>query len=355
MPRRIIGLLSMGWPRSDNQCLRQGLRECGWVEGQNLTFERRYAEGRQEHLWKLARELVQLKVELILAGPLEARAAKSVSSTIPIVVTGMGEPVRTGLVESLARPGGNITGVATLSPELSSKRLELLKAAVPSISRVAVLMNPSVTYLLPELERAAQSLGVTLQPLPIFDAQASPEFDQAFALMTQARADALIVLPGSLIMWQLPRLVTLAAQHRLPAMYPFRYYVDAGGLMAYGPSVVDMAWRVASHVDKILKGAKPADLPVEQAMKFELVFNLEAARALGLTIPPMLLFQADDVIGTPSTMAIPRPPEVNLTPPATDLPSEIAAFSGTWEGLWNGVLPSRLVVESIDADSARVG
>lgn len=313
---RRIGVLSMGWSRSENQCLLQGLRERGWVEGENLTFERRFAEGRQERLLELARELVQLRVELILAGPMEARAAQHVSSTISIVVTGVGEPVRMGLVESLVRPGGNITGVTILSPELSSKRLELLKAAVPSISHVAVLMDPSVTYLLPELERAAQSLGVMLQPLPIFDAQASTEFDQAFAVMMQARADALIVLPASLFTWQLPRLVTLAARHRLPAMYPFR--------------------------------------PVEQAMKFEQVLNLETARTLGLTGPPKLLFQADEVLGTPSTVAMPGPPEVNMAPPAADLPPEVAAFSGTWEGPWNGVLPSRLVVESLDAESARV-
>jgi putative ABC transport system substrate-binding protein len=270
------------------------MHELGWVEGQNITVERRYAEGHNERLPVLAAELVQLRVDLILAtGPLEARAAKAASDTIPIVFTGVGDPVRSGLVTSLAHPGGNVTGLSFMSPELSRKRLELLQEAVPGGSRMAVLTNAHVNYLLAEMTLAAESLGVTLYPC---DALAADELDRAFAAMKTARAEALLVLSAPLFGQQVQRVVELAAASRVPTLYPFRNFVAAGGLMSYGPRLPDLQRRVAYYVDRILKGTKPAALPVEQPTKFELVINLKTAEALGLTIPPTLLFQADEVI-----------------------------------------------------------
>jgi len=270
------------------------MHELGWVEGQNLTVERRYAEGRDERLPVLAAELVQLPVDVILAwGPREARAAKAASVTIPVVFMSAGDPVRAGLVASLAHPGGNITGLSIVSPELSAKRLELLTEAAPGISRVAVLTNADVNYLLPELTHAAQGLGVTLYPLNV---PAVDQFDHALTAMQTARAEALLVLSAPLFSQQVRRVVELAATSRLPTLYPFSYFVAAGGLMSYGPSQSDMNRRIATYVDKILKGAKPAELPVEQPIKFDLVINLKTAKALGLTMPPMLLFQAEEVM-----------------------------------------------------------
>jgi putative ABC transport system substrate-binding protein len=270
------------------------MHELGWVEGKTTSVADRYAEGRVDRLPALAAELVQLPVDVIVAmGVYEARAAKAASNTVPIVFTSAGEPVRAGLVESLARPGGNLTGVAILSPELSSKRLELLKAAVPGISRVAVLTNPAVTYLVPELEHAAQVLGIQLQVLNVGEPDG---IERAFEAMREAHADALLVLSAPLFTWQRARLIPLAAVYRLPTMYPFRYFAAAGGLMAYRPSASHLGRRAAGYVDKILKGAKPADLPVETPMTFELVLNLKTAQALGLTMPTTLLFQATEVI-----------------------------------------------------------
>jgi putative ABC transport system substrate-binding protein len=270
------------------------MRELGWVEGQNLTVERRYAEGHDERLPVLAAELVQLRVDLILAlGFHETQAAKAASDTIPIVFIGLGDPVYFGLVTSLAHPGGNVTGLSTMSPELSRKRLELLKEAVPGGRRVAVLTNADANYLFAEMTPAAASLGVTLYPC---DAPAADELDHAFAAMRTALVDALLVPPPPLFGQQGRRIVELAATSRLPTIYPFRNFVEAGGLMSYGPRLPDLQRRHAYYVDRILKGTKPADLPVEQPTKFELVINLKTAQALGLTIPPTVLFLADEVI-----------------------------------------------------------
>ena len=256
----------------------QAMHELGWVEGQNIIVERRFAEGHDERLPVLAAELVQLRVDLILAtGPLEARAAKAASDTIPIVFTGAGDPVQAGLVASLAHPGGNLTGLSIVSPELSEKRLELLKEAVPGISRVAVLTNGAVNYLLPEMTHIAQKLGVTVSPINV---PAADQFDQAVAAMMTARAEALLVLSAPLFSQQVRRVVELAVASRMPTIYPFRYFVVDGGLMSYGPRSSDLQRRVAYYVDRILKGTKPADLPVEQPTKFELVINLKAAQAL---------------------------------------------------------------------------
>jgi putative ABC transport system substrate-binding protein len=272
----------------------QAMHEHGWMEGQNITVERRYAEGHNERLRGLATELVQLPVDVILAiGPQEARAAKAATDTIPIIFTSAGDPVRDGLVTSLAHPGGNITGLSIVSPELSAKRLELLKEAAPGSSRVAVLTNAAVNYLLPELRHTAQGLGVTLSPINV---PAADQLDHALTAIRTARAEALLVLSAPLFTQQVRRVVELAATSRLPTLYPFSYFVAAGGLMSYGPSRPERSQRVATYVDKILKGAKPADLPVEQPMKFELVINLKAAKELDLTIPSTLLFLADEVI-----------------------------------------------------------
>jgi putative tryptophan/tyrosine transport system substrate-binding protein len=301
-PRKVyrIGFLVGGSPPPPSAAqLRQSpfwqaMHELGWVEGQNITVERRYAEGHNERLRILATELVQLPVDVILAqGPREARAAKAASDTIPIVFIAAGDPVRAGLVASLAHPGGNMTGLSAVSPELSEKRLELLKEAAPGISRVAVLTNADVNYLLPEMTHTAQGLGVTLYPINV---PAADQLDPAVAVMMTARAEALLVLSAPLFIQQWRRVVALAAASRLPTLYPSRYFVAAGGLMSYGPSELDMSRRAATYVDKILKGAKPADLPVEQPTKFEFVINLKTAQALGLTIPPPLLFLADEVI-----------------------------------------------------------
>jgi putative ABC transport system substrate-binding protein len=302
-PRRvpIIDVLNGGFPPSEAQLRQrpqspfwQAMHELGWVEGQNITVERRYAEGHTERLQVLAAELVQLPVDVLLApGPREARAAKAASDTIPIVFMSAGDPVRFGMIASLAHPGGNMTGLSIVSPDLSEKRLKLLKEIAPEISRVAVLTNADVNYLLPEMTQAAQSLGVTLYAL---DVPTSDHFDHALAAIRTARAEALLVLSAPLFGQQVPRVVELAATSRLPTLHPFSYFVEAGGLMSYGPSQPDMSRRTATYVDKILKGAKPADLPVEQPMRFELVINLKTAKELGLTIPPLLLFQADKVI-----------------------------------------------------------
>src|SRR5215813_13876420 len=230
----------------------QAMHELGWVEGQNITVERRYAEGNPERLPELAAELVRLQVHVILAyGPQEARAAKAASDTIPIVFMTAGDPVHAGLVASLAHPGGNMTGLSIVSPELSEKRLELLKEAVPGISRVAVLTNSGVNYLLPEMTHTAQKLGVTVSPINV---PAADQFDHAVAAMMTARAEALLVLSAPLFSQQVRRVVELAAASRLPTLYSFRYFVVAGGLMSYGPRGSDLERRAAYYVDRILKG-----------------------------------------------------------------------------------------------------
>ena len=278
----------------------QGLRDLGYVEGRNLVIEYRYAEGQLERFPALAAELVALKVEVLVAPPTPAaQAAKRATTTIPIVFAGAGDPVTSGLVTSLARPGGNITGLSGLSPELVGKCLEQLKQAVPGVSRVAVLWQPggqgerAEKDMLKEAEVAARALGMRLQ---FVEARGTADFDRAFSDMTTARAGALTVLPSSMFNTERRRLADLAAKSRLPAVYQLREYVDAGGLMAYGANLADLNRRAAAYVDKILKGAKPADLPVEQATKFELVINLKTAKALGITIPQSVLLRADEVI-----------------------------------------------------------
>ncbi len=347
-----LGVLSLNHPSS--AVTRQGspfwqeLRERGWVEGRNLEVARRYAEGHAERLPALATELVQLPVDvLVVEGTLAAQAAKAASATIPIVFLSVDDPIGAGLVTSLGRPGGNVTGPSMVFSDLSGKLLELLKEATPGISRVAVLTNTST--LSAEMTHTAQSLGLTLYPIAVPTAD---KFDHALTAMMTVRAEALLVLPAPLVYLEFRQILALAATSRLPAIYFFRSWVVAGGLMSYGPTSEAIA-RAAYYVDRILKGAKPADLPVEQPMKFELVINLTTAKALGLTIPPSILFQADEVIDV-ATVTVPGPPEVTITPPAADLPPELAAYSGTWEGIWDTGLKSRLVVEKIDAESARV-
>jgi putative tryptophan/tyrosine transport system substrate-binding protein len=279
----------------------QGLRDLGYVEGRNVVIEYRSAEGKVERLPALAAELVALKVDVIVTGggthaPL---AAKQATRTLPIVFAGAGDPVGSGLVTSLARPGGNVTGLSLLTSELVGKCLEQLKQAVPGVTRVAVLWHPGALGertekdMLKGAEVAGRELGVRLQ---FVEARGRADFDRAFSDMTRARAGALTVWASVMFTNERRRLVDLAAKNRLPAVYPLREFVDAGGLMAYGPNLADLFRRPATYVDKILKGAKPADLPVEQPTIIELVINLKTAKALGLTIPPSVLLRADQVI-----------------------------------------------------------
>jgi putative ABC transport system substrate-binding protein len=278
----------------------QGLRDLDYVEGRNLAIEYRYAEGKPERYPALAAELVALKVDVIVsANTLGTLAAKQATKTIPIVFIGAADPVQSGLVTSLARPGGNATGLSALSPELVGKCLELLTQAVPGVSRVAVLWQPGAQGertdkdMLKGADVAARALGMRLQ---FVEARGPTEFDRAFSDMTRARADALTVLGSAMFNNERRRLVDLAAKNRLPAVYSGRASVDAGGLMSYGPNIADLWRRAATYVDKVLKGAKPGDLPIEQPTKFELVVNLKTAKTLGLTIPQSLLVRADQVI-----------------------------------------------------------
>ena len=282
------------------EAFRRGLRDLGYVEGRHVVVEYRSGEGKIERLPALAAELVALKVDVIVApNTPPALAAKHATRTIPVVFIGAGEPVASGLVTSLARPGGNVTGLSAVSPELVGKWLELLKQAIPGVSRVAALWQPgamdqhSEKEMLKGAEVAARALGVRLQ---FVEAREPADIDRAFADMSRERAGALTVRPAPMFVSERRRLVDLAARNRLPAVYAWREFVDAGGLMAYGPNLADLYRRAATYVDKILKGAKPGDLPVEQPTKFELVINLKTAKALGLTIAPSLLVRADEVI-----------------------------------------------------------
>jgi ABC-type uncharacterized transport system substrate-binding protein len=275
----------------------QGLRDLGYVEGQNITIEQRYSEGQYERLPDLAADLVRLPVDVIVAPATQnVLVAKQATRTIPIVMTGAGDPVGNGLVASLARPGGNVTGLSILAFETVGKQLELLKEIVPRFSRVAVLGNPT-TQMYPlwlgEVQAAARSLAVQLQ---ILGARGPDDFERAFAAMTRERAGALLVPTDGMFLLHRTRIVELAAKSRLPAIYGTKEYVDVGGLMVYAASLRDSFRRAATYVDKILKGAKPADLPVEQPTKFELVINMRTAKALGLTIPQSVLLRADEVI-----------------------------------------------------------
>ena len=273
----------------------KGLRELGYVEGQNILIEWRFAKERPERLSALATELANLNVDVIVTYTTPAiQAAKQATKTIPIIMANVGDPVAAGFVASFARPGGNITGLTNLSPELGGKRLELLKEVSPKLSRAAVFWNPDAhAPALKQLENAARSLRVQLWPI---DVRGPNDLDGAFEAAHKARADALITLPTSLLVDFRKQITELAMKRRLPAIYPNREIADAGGLMAYGPDILDNYRRAAVFVDKILKGAKPADLPVEQPMKFELVINLKTAKQIGLTIPPNVLARADKVI-----------------------------------------------------------
>jgi putative tryptophan/tyrosine transport system substrate-binding protein len=276
---------------------RQGLKEHGWIEKKNIILEYRFADGKTDRLTDLAADLVRLKVDVILSGAtIGAQAAQRATSTIPIVLVTTGDPVAAGLVESLARPGGNLTGVTALGQELSGKRLQLLKEALPGISHVAVLSNPTNPdnkFSVKEVEAAANDLGVKLK---VHEAGDPTKFESAFRAMSAERAGAVLVLTDSMLLTHRKRIVELAAQRRLPAMYPISEYANVGGLMFYGANFPDMYRRAATFVDKILKGTKPGDLPVEQATKFEFVINLRAAKQIGLTIPPNVLARADRVI-----------------------------------------------------------
>jgi putative ABC transport system substrate-binding protein len=295
-----IGILVGGSASSDSariEALRQGLRELGYVEGKNIVIEYAYADGKTDRLTDLAATLVRLKVEVIVtAGPSATRAAKQAITTIPIVMAQDSDPVSSGLVASLARPGGSITGLSRLSPELSGKQLELLKETVPTLSHLAVFENstqPGNQQSLTELERAAGALGLQLQYLNIGGPK---DIETAFRAASKARANGILVLSSPALFSRRTEVIELAAKNRLPAMYFALEFAEDGGLMSYGPSINDLFRRAATYVDKILKGAKAADLPVEQPTKFEFIINLKAAKPIGLTIPPNVLGRADKVI-----------------------------------------------------------
>jgi ABC-type uncharacterized transport system substrate-binding protein len=292
-----VGILSPFISSADFllDAFRQGLRELGYVESRNIVIEYRSAEGRNDRLPELAAELVRLKVDvLVTTGPAAVRAAKQATSTIPIVMGAVGDAVDFGFVASLARPGGNITGMSWLGPELNAKRLEILNEVFPKLVHVAVLWDPATpkTYVR-ATEVAARSLGINLRVLEV----AKPnDLDHAFATLTGEGAGALEVMPSTTFASQMRQLVDLAAKSRIPAIFPDERYAQAGGLLSYGPSFPEMYRRAATYVDKILKGRKPADLPVEQPTKLEFIINLKAAKRIGLTIPPTVLARADKVI-----------------------------------------------------------
>jgi len=294
-----IGFLFYGapGPSPELDAFRKGLRDLGYIDGQSITIEYRFANGRVGRLPELAAELVRLEVDVIVTpGTPASMAAKKATGTIPIVFAGVADAVGAGLVATLARPAGNITGLTSMSAELGGKRLELLKAIAPKASRVTVLYNPadrSNVLVLKELQESSRALSLTLQPLPV---RGPGEFEGAFAAMTRERAHALFGAAGVLTTEHRKPLVDLAAKSRIPAMWGERQFVEAGGLMSYAVNFYDEVRQAASYVDKILKGAKPADLPVEQPTTFELVINLKTAKALGLTIPPLLLSRADQII-----------------------------------------------------------
>jgi putative ABC transport system substrate-binding protein len=282
-------------PRMD--AFQRGLRELGYVEGKNIVIERRHGEGKSDHLPALAAELVRLKVDVIVtSGPTATRPAKEATSTIPIVMTFDDDPVGSGFVASLARPGGNITGLSTLSPEISGKQLELMREIFPRLGRVAVIgtsTRQGTAQTLKEMEPAAGAFGLKLQYL---DIQNPKDLESVFRAASNGRADAVLVLQSPVFNSHRAQIAELALKNRLPATYPRREFVEDGGLMSYGVSISDLDRRAATYVDKILKGAKPANLPVEQPTKFELVINLKAAKQISLTIPPNVLARADKVI-----------------------------------------------------------
>jgi putative ABC transport system substrate-binding protein len=303
-PKKIplIGYLSTFEPASESarlEAIRLALRERGYIEGQNIAIEERYAEGKHDRLPELAAELVRLNVNIIVAAGADAmvRAAKNATKTIPIVMVGAGvDPVETGLVESLARPGGNVTGLTNLSIELGGKKLELLKEAVPKVARVAVFYNPGTPSLVCEVKEilpvAARALRLTIQPCEV---RAADDFERVFAALKQ-RPDGLYVTGSAVVFGNQKRTIDFALKSRLPSVYNSRAAVEAGGLMYYGADQAEVYRRVAYFVDRILKGTKPADLPVERPMRFEFVINLQTAKKIGLTIPPEVLARASRLI-----------------------------------------------------------
>jgi ABC-type uncharacterized transport system substrate-binding protein len=303
-PKKVarIGYISSGDPASESnriEAIRLALRDLGYIEGQNIAIEYRYAEGKQDRFPELAAELARLRVDIIVVGgDALARAAKNATKTIPIVMMGSGsDPVEIGLIESLARPGGNITGLTLLSRELGGKRLELLKEAVPKLARVAVLYDPAIPGNVREVKEdlpvAARALGLTIQPWEVRDADG---FEKVFTGLNKERPDGLYVTSNPLTRGNMKRVGDFAIKSRIPSVHGGRESVDAGGLMYYGADTAESYRRVAYFVDRILKGARPADLPVEQPTKFELVINLKTAKQIGLTIPPNVLARADKVI-----------------------------------------------------------
>ncbi len=275
----------------------EALRELGWIEGKNVAFEYRYAENRPDRLPELAAELVHFKVDVIVAaGTLAPLAAKQATTTIPIVMSAAGDPLGSGLVASLAQPGGNVTGLSLMVPDIGGKRLELLKELLPGISRVAVLWdgaNPYPAHVFRETEAAARTLGIEVQSLEV---RGPGDFNPVFEAARLQHPDALITVEDPLTADHRKQIVDFAATNRLPAIHGIREFVEVGGLMAYGASLSDLFRRAAGYVDKILRGTKPADLPIQQPTKFELVINIKTAKALGLTVPPSLLARADEVI-----------------------------------------------------------
>ena len=295
-----IGWLRTGGPSdpdSSGEVFRQSLRDLGYIEGRNLAIYGRFAEGQEERLPVLAAELVQLPVDVIVAvGRAATQAAQQATRTIPIVMLVGGDPIGSGLISSLTYPGGNLTGIATLSARLSAQRLTWLKRLVPQVALVAVIFNPDDETKVVDwhqTQAAARALGVQLLPVEVRSLDA---IERAFVMLRQTQTGALITLSDAVTFRYRTQLVNLAVEHRLPGMYEFREFVEAGGLMSYGPRLAGLFQQVAGYVDKILKGAKPADLPVEQPTTFELVINLKTAQALGLPVPPSVLRQADAVI-----------------------------------------------------------
>jgi len=298
-PKKVsrIGILFIGSRNQPHlESFKQGLRERGYVEGKNIAFDYRYAEGRQDQLPELAAELVQLKVDVIVVtSDISAEAANQVTKTIPIVVT-TGDPVTSGLADSLAKPGGNVTGLSIVLADLSGKRVEILRETLPKMTRLATLWDPSVrlaSTVFKETSLAAQALSLQLHSFEVKTAQG---IEKAFADIPKVHSNALLVILSPLVTLHSKRIVELALKQNLPGIYPTRQFVEEGGLMAYGPLIGDLYRRAATYVDKILKGAKPADLPVEQPTKFEFIINLKTAKQIGLTIPPNVLARADKVI-----------------------------------------------------------
>jgi len=294
-----IGVFSAGSPPLTTAftALPDALRALGWIDGQNILLENRFADNRLERLPELAAELVRLKVDIIVTyGTLAPLAAKQATSTIPIVMCDAGDPVGSGLVVSLARPGGNVTGLSLMSPDLAPKRLQMLKELLPALSRVAVLWNAANPYparVYKETEIAAKSLGIEVDSIQV---RGAADFDDAFNLLMKRRPDALIAVEDPLTGAHGQQIADFAVKSQLPSMYGLRAYADRGGLITYGPSLVELRRRAAGYVDQIIKGAKPADMPIQQPTKLELIINLKTAKALDLTVPPSLIARADELI-----------------------------------------------------------